>query len=112
AGRGRDAVGQVLGRAARRGSGEGDGRLTAFTVGIPVYNEEAIVVANTERLLAFLDRLGRDYEVIIGSNGSTDSTTALGVDLSRRFKSVTFFHLPQPGVGLAFRAFVRRAIPS
>jgi len=70
------------------------------------------VVDNTQRLLDFLDGLGREYEVIIGSNGSTDSTTALGVDLSRRFKSVTFFHLPQRGVGLAFREFVRRAIPS
>ena len=67
------------------------------------------MVDNTERLIAFLDGLGRDYEIIIGSNGSTDSTTALGVDLSRRFKSVTFFHPPQRGVGLAFREFVRRA---
>ena len=66
-------------------------------------------MANTERLLHFLDGLGRDYEVIIGSNGSTDSTTALGVDLSRRFKPVTFCHVPQRGVGLAFREFVRRA---
>ena len=33
--------------------------LTPFTVGIPVYNEEAILVPNTERLLAFLDGLGR-----------------------------------------------------
>ena len=83
--------------------------MTPFTVGIPVYNEEAIVVANTERLLAFLDGLGRDYEVIIGSNGSTDSTTALGVDLSRRFPRVSFFHTPQRGVGIAFREFVKRA---
>jgi hypothetical protein len=67
------------------------------------------VVDNTERLIAFLDGLGRDYEIIIGSNGSTDSTTALGVDLSRRFRPVTFFHLPQRGVGLAFREFVHRA---
>lgn len=67
------------------------------------------MVDNTERLIAFLDRLGREYEIIIGSNGSTDSTTALGVDLSRRFKPVTFFHLPQRGVGFAFREFVRRA---
>ena len=67
------------------------------------------MVDNTERLIAFLDGLGRDYEIIIGSNGSTDSTTALGVDLSRRFRPVTFFHLPQRGVGLAFREFVRRA---
>jgi glycosyltransferase involved in cell wall biosynthesis len=84
-------------------------RRTPFTVGIPVYNEEAILVPNTERLLVFLDSLGRDYEVIIGSNGSTDSTTALGVDLSRRFPQVAFFHVPQRGVGRAFREFVQRA---
>ena len=83
--------------------------MTPFTVGIPVYNEEAIIVANTERLLAFLEGLGREYEVIIGSNGSRDSTTALGVDLTRRFPRVSFFHTPQRGVGLAFREFVKRA---
>ena len=82
---------------------------TAFTVAIPVYNEEAILVSNTERLLAFLDGLGREYEVVIGSNGSTDSTTAIGVDLSRRFSHVSFFHIPERGVGLAFREFVARA---
>jgi len=82
---------------------------TPFTVSIPVYNEEAILVPNTERLLAFLDTLGRDYEVIIGSNGSTDSTTALGADLNRRFPRVEFFHIPARGVGLAFREFVERA---
>ncbi len=82
---------------------------TPFTVAIPVYNEEAILVPNTERLLAFLDGLGREYEVIIGSNGSTDSTTAIGVDLSRRFGPVSFFHIPERGVGLAFREFVERA---
>lgn len=83
--------------------------MTPFTIGIPVYNEEAILVPNTERLIAFLDALGPEYEVLIGSNGSTDSTTALGADLSRRFKQVTFFHTPERGVGLAFREFVRRA---
>jgi glycosyltransferase involved in cell wall biosynthesis len=82
---------------------------TPFTVCIPVYNEEAILVPNTERLLAFLDGVGSEYEVIIGSNGSTDSTTAIGVDLSRRFSRVSFFHIPERGVGLAFREFVERA---
>ena len=82
---------------------------TPLTVGIPVYNEEAILVANTERLLAFLDGLGREYEVLIVSNGSNDSTTALGVDLTRRFPHVSFFHIPQRGVGLAFREFLERA---
>src|SRR5690349_14691372 len=82
---------------------------TPFTVGIPVYNEEAVLVPNTERLLSYLDGLGREYEVLIGSNGSNDSTTALGVDLSRRFRRVTFFHIPERGVGLAFREFLKRA---
>jgi glycosyltransferase involved in cell wall biosynthesis len=82
---------------------------TPFTVGIPVLNEEAILVPNTERLLHYLDGLGREYEIIIGSNGSTDSTTTLGADLSRRFPRVSFFHLPEKGVGLAFKEFVRRA---
>jgi glycosyltransferase involved in cell wall biosynthesis len=102
-------VGRARARAPRRDPGERDRRLTPFTVGIPVYNEEAILVPNTERLLHFLDQLGRDYEVIIGSNGSDDSTTALGADLGRRFRHVTFFHLPARGVGFAFHEFVRRA---
>lgn len=79
---------------------------TPFTIAIPVYNEEAVLVPNTERLLAYLDGLGREYEVLIGSNGSTDATTALGADLSRRFPPVRFFHIPARGVGLAFRRFV------
>jgi glycosyltransferase involved in cell wall biosynthesis len=83
--------------------------VTPFTIGIPVYNEEAILVPNTERLIAFLDGLGREYEIIIGSNGSTDSTTTLGMDLSRRFHHVSFFHVAERGVGYAFREFVRRA---
>ena len=82
---------------------------TPFTIAIPVYNEEAVLVPNTERLLAYLDGLGREYEVLIGSNGSTDATTALGADLSRRFPPVRFFHIPARGVGLAFRRFVDEA---
>jgi len=88
---------------------EAVGPRTPFTVGIPVYNEEALLVPNTERLLVYLESLGRPFEVLIGSNGSTDSTTVLGADLARRFRHVTFFHLPERGVGRAFREFVRRA---
>lgn len=82
---------------------------TPFTIGIPVYNEEAILVSNTERLLAYLDTLGPDYEVLIGSNGSIDNTTVIGIDLARRFPRVGFFHLPERGAGNAFREFTRRA---
>jgi glycosyltransferase involved in cell wall biosynthesis len=83
--------------------------MTPFSVGIPVYNEEEILVANTERLLAFLDPLGREYEVMIGSNGSTDATVRLGEELARRDPRVVFFHGAERGVGNAFREFVHRA---
>ena len=86
---------------------------TAFTVGIPVLNEEAILVPNTERLLHYLDGLGRDYEV----HDRLERLDRLDDDARRRSVAplparVTFFHLPEKGVGLAFKEFVRRAQPS
>jgi glycosyltransferase involved in cell wall biosynthesis len=79
------------------------------TVALPVYNEEALLVANTTRLVEYLAALGVPFQVIIGSNGSTDRTVALGRALPREHSSVEFFHLPRRGVGLAFREFVARA---
>jgi hypothetical protein len=49
------------------------------------------------------------YQIIIGSNGSTDQTVALGLELQRDRAEIEFFHLPVRGVGLAFREFIRRA---
>lgn len=81
----------------------------ALTIAIPVYNEEAILVPNTRRLIAFLDARGVEYQIIIGSNGSTDRTCTLGEQLARECPGVDFFHLPERGVGLAFAEFIRRA---
>lgn len=83
--------------------------MTPFSIGIPVYDEEEILVANTERLMAYLDGLGREYEILIGSNGSTDATPRLGAEVARRLPRVVFFHVSERGVGHAFREFVRRA---
>jgi glycosyltransferase involved in cell wall biosynthesis len=79
------------------------------TVAIPVYNEERIIEANTERLLDYLSSLGIEHQLLIGSNGSVDGTVALGRELQRRHSQVEFFHLPERGVGRAFREFVPRA---
>jgi glycosyltransferase involved in cell wall biosynthesis len=77
-----------------------------FTVFLPVYNEEEILVANTEKLLYFLDSLQTPYEVLIGSNGSEDATPRLGEALEQRYPQVRFFHLPEKGPGTAFRKAV------
>jgi glycosyltransferase involved in cell wall biosynthesis len=80
-----------------------------FSVFIPVYNEEDILVANTEALISHLDRYGVGYEIIIGSNGSNDSTPELGQTLSGRHSHIRFFHLKDKGVGDAFRKGIEMA---
>jgi glycosyltransferase involved in cell wall biosynthesis len=83
--------------------------LTPFSVIIPVYNEESIILANTESLMGYLQQRHAAFEVIIGSNGSTDKTVVLGTALADRFAEVGFFHLPERGVGHAFKQGVRKA---
>lgn len=79
-----------------------------FCVFLPVYNEEPILVPNTERLLLYLEGLENPHEVWIGSNGSTDGTVELGKELERRHPQVRFFHLPRRGPGAALRTALGR----
>ena len=83
--------------------------LPGITLFVPVFNEGSLLISNTGRLLEFLDPLGVPYEIIIGSNGSTDSTVELGEQLCKEHSNICFFHLPQKGVGAAFREGVRIA---
>ena len=80
-----------------------------FTVGIPVFNEEDLIEANTHALLEFLRPLGAPFEVLIGSNGSDDRTVELGEALAREVPEVRFFHVPQRGAGRAFKIFMKEA---
>ena len=78
-----------------------------LTVFVPVYNEEALVAPHTKRLQEYLESLGHPYEIIIGSNGSTDRTVRIGRELCRQHPQIRLFHLPQKGVGRAFKEGVR-----
>jgi len=80
-----------------------------FSVFIPVYNEEALMVSNTERLIAYLDGLNVPYEVIIGSNGSTDQTCLLGKAIAFQYNQVKFFHIDRQAPGAAFKQGVAMA---
>jgi glycosyltransferase involved in cell wall biosynthesis len=80
-----------------------------FSVFIPVYNEQDILIPNTERLITHLDRYGVDYEIIIGSNGSNDSTPDLGQMLSDKHARIRFFQIKEKGVGNAFKQGIRMA---
>ena len=80
-----------------------------YTIFIPVYNEETLLTTNINRLIHFLGSSAAPYEIIIGSNGSTDMTCILGRKLCEQHKPVSFFHLREKGVGAAFREGVKRA---
>lgn len=79
------------------------------TINIPVYNEEEIIVKNTEVLKAYMDSIGVEYEILIIDNGSTDKTVALGKELQNKYPQVRFFFIPEKGVGLAFKKAVAEA---
>ena len=84
--------------------------MKSVSIIIPVYNEEEIIEENTGKLVKFLDGVRTDYEVIIYSNGSTDSTVRKGQELERKFpKKVRFFHTEERGVGIAFKNAVLKA---
>lgn len=74
-----------------------------LSIFIPVYNEEDLIEKNTEKLIQYLDTLHTPYEIIIGSNGSTDRTPELGFKLQGQFKNVHFFHIDRKAPGAAFR---------
>jgi len=80
-----------------------------LTVFIPVFNEQSLLVPNTRRLLEFLEPLKTPYEIIIGSNGSTDKTVKIGMRLCNQHNHIRFFHLSEKGVGNAFRLGVKKA---
>lgn len=80
-----------------------------FTIFIPVFNEDKLITTNAGRLIEFLAPVEIPYEIIIGSNGSTDRTVELGMRLSEQHRKIHFFHLPDKGVGAALKEGVRRA---
>ncbi len=90
--------------------------MSFFSVIIPVYNEEEIIVQNINKLVDFLDGLDEPhgphgpYEIIICSNGSTDATDIKGRKLEKNFpKKVRYFSIPERGVGLAFKEGVKNS---
>jgi glycosyltransferase involved in cell wall biosynthesis len=82
-----------------------------FTIIIPVYNEEKLIVKNITDLVSFLDKKDlKNYEIIIGNNGSTDGTAEKGGELARMFlKKVRFFSINKKGVGRVFKKAVKLA---
>ena len=58
--------------------------MTDLSIVVPLYNEEANVEPLCDEVRAAADRLGREYEVVLVDDGSTDSTAARLREVCRR----------------------------
>lgn len=78
---------------------------------IPLYNEQEILIPNLRRLLLFMQRRGLNAEILLGSNGSDDSTVSIGTALQAENPGlIRFFHLERRGcVGRVFKIAVEIA---
>ena len=79
------------------------------TVIIPVYNEESILVENTEKLVRFLKANRITYEIILCNNGSRDNTLKLAKEIEKKHKNIIAISVPEKGVGTVFRKAVKMA---
>jgi glycosyltransferase involved in cell wall biosynthesis len=79
-----------------------------FTVAIPVFNEAEILRANVLRLGRFLESVG-SYEILIGSNGSTDATVDICEQLARDDARIRYFAIDERKVGVVFQRFLQEA---
>ncbi|MDD5722284.1 MAG: glycosyltransferase family 2 protein [Syntrophales bacterium] len=83
--------------------------MPSVAIFVPVYNEEKILSENVVHLMSYLDGVLPGYEIIIVSNGSTDSTVEIGEKLATAYPEITFSHTHERGVGHAFRRGVSLA---
>tara|TARA_B100001250_G_scaffold404182_1_gene419768 strand:- start:1118 stop:2008 length:891 start_codon:yes stop_codon:yes gene_type:complete len=79
-----------------------------FSVIIPAYNEEQVIGPVIQRLVRHLDSLSRPYEVLVISDGSTDTTN----HVVRQFGApVRLIDLPcNLGNGAAIKTGIRQAL--
>ena len=80
-----------------------------ISVLIPVLNESDILKSSIIKVHDYLVDRQISHEIIVVSNGSTDSTQQIGLACTKEFDWVRFFHLPEKGVGSAFVLAVKEA---
>ena len=82
----------------------------SLSVFFPCYNEQDNVTHTVEKALETLDELDLDFEIIIVNDGSSDNTSKIAQDISRRNKRVKVVNHPQNlGYGAALQSGFKAA---
>jgi glycosyltransferase involved in cell wall biosynthesis len=79
-------------------------RRELISIVVPVYNEAATVA----RVLARLERLPFERQIVVVDDGSTDATAAIVAGWAQGRADVEFLHVPHRGKGAAIRAALAR----
>jgi glycosyltransferase involved in cell wall biosynthesis len=61
----------------------------ALSVIVPVHDEAKILEKQTLRLLAYVERLTKEFEIVLVENGSTDKTLKIAMKLQERFGCIS-----------------------
>lgn len=85
------------------------GKAPEFSIVIPVYNEAAIIEGSIRELCARLDKVARDYEIIIAENGSKDETAEIARMLAAELPRVRLIQTGEPNYGKALRTGIMEA---
>jgi glycosyltransferase involved in cell wall biosynthesis len=80
-----------------------DTTVSSISVVLPAHNEEAILRATVDELLAELRPRRTPFEIVIVENGSTDETPALAAALAAEHREVRSLSAPEPDYGRALR---------
>jgi len=62
--------------------------MPAYSIIIPVYNEEKILAASIDTLHAYLQGLGKEFELIIANDGSSDGSLRLAEECMKKYPEI------------------------
>ncbi len=60
----------------------------SFSIVIPIYNEEEILLESVNSIIAMCERTELSYELILIENGSTDNTLEIARSLTSKNNSI------------------------
>ena len=76
----------------------------AVTVVLPAHNEAEMLEESVREVATGLRERGREFEIVVVENGSSDDTAAIALRLAGDFPELRTLSLPEPDYGRALRA--------
>ena len=75
----------------------------SFSIVIPIYNEEEILIESVNSIISMCERTKLTYELLLIENGSTDKTLEIAQSLSNMNNSIKVHSLNQANYGNALK---------